>query len=172
MINLRVGDLAAIVSQLRAAGSAVEVDPEFYPNGRFARLSDPESNPIQLWQPWGRDAGHAVEPDVDLFFRHIERFNEGVRSGDFGPMLEQFSDESELVFEGVPAGPYAGKAAISAAYASQPPDDQVLLLGPPLLDGEIVRAPYGWEAERGTAAGEMHLTARPGLIVRLVVTFG
>ena len=30
-----------------------EVDPETYPNGRFALTHDPEGNPIQLWQPKG-----------------------------------------------------------------------------------------------------------------------
>lgn len=50
MINFRVRDLAAMVAQLRAAGIEVEVDTETYPNGRFARLQDPEGNPIQLWQ--------------------------------------------------------------------------------------------------------------------------
>jgi glyoxylase I family protein len=33
------------------------VDPEVYPNGRFGRLTDPEGNPIQLWQPGGKDPG-------------------------------------------------------------------------------------------------------------------
>jgi glyoxylase I family protein len=51
MVNFRVGSLDAMAAQLRAAGIAVEVDPEVYPNGRFARLSDPEGNPIQLWEP-------------------------------------------------------------------------------------------------------------------------
>src|SRR5262245_13627029 len=51
MINFRVRDLNAMVAQLRAAQIEVEVDPEEYPNGRFARLCDPEKNPIQLWQP-------------------------------------------------------------------------------------------------------------------------
>jgi hypothetical protein len=32
-------------------GEEVEVDPERYPNGRFAELRDPEGNGIQLWQP-------------------------------------------------------------------------------------------------------------------------
>jgi glyoxylase I family protein len=53
MVNFRVRDLGAMVKQLEAAGVAVEVDPETYPNGWFARLSDPEGNPIQLWQPGG-----------------------------------------------------------------------------------------------------------------------
>jgi predicted enzyme related to lactoylglutathione lyase len=57
MVNFRVRDLDAMIVQLRAAGITVDVDPEAYPNGRFARLLDPEENPIELWQPMGRDAG-------------------------------------------------------------------------------------------------------------------
>ena len=51
MINFRVRDLDAMVKQLRAAKIDVSVDAETYPNGRFARLHDPEGNPIQLWEP-------------------------------------------------------------------------------------------------------------------------
>jgi len=47
--------LEAILAQLRSAGIEVTLDPETYPNGRFARLHDPEGNPIELWQPAGRD---------------------------------------------------------------------------------------------------------------------
>jgi len=57
MINFRVGDLTKMVAQLRERGITVELDSEVYPNGRFARLSDPEGNPIQLWQPGGKDRG-------------------------------------------------------------------------------------------------------------------
>lgn len=51
MINFRVADLDAIIAQLRAQGIDVALDPDTYPNGRFARLSDPEGNPIELWEP-------------------------------------------------------------------------------------------------------------------------
>jgi predicted enzyme related to lactoylglutathione lyase len=51
MINLRVRYLDAMVAQLRAAKIEVSVDPQTYPNGRFARLHDPEGNPIELWEP-------------------------------------------------------------------------------------------------------------------------
>ena len=51
MINFRVEDLDAIVTQLRAAGETVEVDPQRYPMGVFAQLEDPEGNRVQLWQP-------------------------------------------------------------------------------------------------------------------------
>ena len=55
MINFRVRNLDLMVAQLEAAEIAVKVDPELYPNGRFARLHDPEGNPIELWEPGGRD---------------------------------------------------------------------------------------------------------------------
>ena len=51
MINFRVNDLDAMATQLRVNGNEVEIDPEVYPNGRFAKVHDPEGNPIQLWQP-------------------------------------------------------------------------------------------------------------------------
>jgi len=57
MVNFRVKALDAMVKQLRDAGIKVDVDPEQYPNGRFARLYDPENNPIELWQPNGPYAG-------------------------------------------------------------------------------------------------------------------
>jgi catechol 2,3-dioxygenase-like lactoylglutathione lyase family enzyme len=56
MINFRVGDLDAMAAQLRAAGINIEIDTQVYPNGRFARLCDPEGNPIELWEPADRDA--------------------------------------------------------------------------------------------------------------------
>jgi glyoxylase I family protein len=55
MINFRVRDLDAMIRQLRAAGIDVSPDEETYPNGRFARLYDPEGNPIELWEPAGPD---------------------------------------------------------------------------------------------------------------------
>jgi hypothetical protein len=51
MINFRVGDLDKMAGQLEAAGIAVKVDPATYPNGRFARIHDPEGTPKELWQP-------------------------------------------------------------------------------------------------------------------------
>ena len=60
-----------------------------------------------------------------LFEAHVERFNAGVRSGDFGPMVAGFSDDARLVFEGIPVGPFEGRDAIDAAYREQPPDDEI-----------------------------------------------
>lgn len=51
--SFEVRDLDAMVSQLRAAGIDVDVDPALYPDGRFAGLRDPEDNLVQLWQSAG-----------------------------------------------------------------------------------------------------------------------
>ena len=51
MVNFRVRSLDAMVAQLQKSNIEVKVDPEKYPNGRFARLHDPEGNPIELWEP-------------------------------------------------------------------------------------------------------------------------
>jgi len=53
MVNFRVRSLDAMIAQLQGSGIAVTVDAEAYPNGRFARLHDPEGNPIELWEPNG-----------------------------------------------------------------------------------------------------------------------
>jgi catechol 2,3-dioxygenase-like lactoylglutathione lyase family enzyme len=50
LVNFRVRSLDAMVAQLQKSNIAVKVDPEKYPNGRFARLHDPDGNPIELWE--------------------------------------------------------------------------------------------------------------------------
>ena len=53
MLNLRVDDLDALIASLGAAGIAAETRAEWdSPEaGRFARIHDPEGNPVELWQP-------------------------------------------------------------------------------------------------------------------------
>ncbi len=51
MINFRVRDLNKMVEELRNEGIEVLLDEQVFPNGRFARLHDPEGNPIELWEP-------------------------------------------------------------------------------------------------------------------------
>jgi glyoxylase I family protein len=51
LLNFRVRDLDKMAAQLQASGIAIKIDPQAYPNGRFARIHDPEGNPIELWQP-------------------------------------------------------------------------------------------------------------------------
>ena len=51
MVNFRVRSLDAMIAQLQKSNIEVKVDPEKSPYGRFARLHDPEGNPIELWEP-------------------------------------------------------------------------------------------------------------------------
>jgi hypothetical protein len=100
---------------------------------------------------------------------HVARFNEGVRSGDWEPMLALFADDAELHFEKVPAGPFAGLEEIRRGYLAQPPDDQIQLLG--IQDDEQSRrvtAAFAW-ARGGT--GRLVLEHDRGAIRRLVVIF-
>jgi len=50
MVNYRVTDLDAMLTQLRAAGVPVD-GPEETENGRFGWATDPEGNRFELWQP-------------------------------------------------------------------------------------------------------------------------
>jgi predicted enzyme related to lactoylglutathione lyase len=53
MLNLRVADMKAMIAQLRAKGVEVETRPDWESTeyGNFARIHDPEGNPIELWEP-------------------------------------------------------------------------------------------------------------------------
>ena len=53
MLNLRVQDLDGLIASLRGAEVEVAVNAEWDQQGfgRFARLHDPEGNPIELWEP-------------------------------------------------------------------------------------------------------------------------
>jgi predicted enzyme related to lactoylglutathione lyase len=53
MLNFRVDDLDGLCAKLRAAGIEVTTNPEWDAPGvgRFARVYDPEGNPIELWEP-------------------------------------------------------------------------------------------------------------------------
>jgi steroid delta-isomerase len=106
----------------------------------------------------------------ELLEEHVRRFNHGVRSGDFGSMLELFTEDASLEFVGVPAGPFHGRDAIAAAYREQPPDDEIEVLEASENGAEIA-ARYAWLRDEGRAAGDLRLTRDGDRIARLVVTF-
>jgi hypothetical protein len=111
----------------------------------------------------GEDVGRS------LMEAHVSSFNRAVLSGDYTEMLSRFIDDAELVFEGVPVGPYRGRDSIERAYAEQPPDDTIILLE--VLDGNPVIARYSWSRDDERQSGRMVLHERAGLIDRLLVTF-
>ncbi len=52
MLNLRVDDLAEMLTKLASDGVAIEGRSAWNSEiGNFARIYDPEGNPIELWEP-------------------------------------------------------------------------------------------------------------------------
>lgn len=55
MLNFRVNNLKQLIADLKAKNVAVEEKDEWNVSpdevGTFARIHDPEGNPIELWQP-------------------------------------------------------------------------------------------------------------------------
>jgi len=52
MLNFRVDDLDAAISALQSDGIDVITRDEWNSEaGRFARIHDPEGNPVELWEP-------------------------------------------------------------------------------------------------------------------------
>ncbi len=53
MINFRVDQLGTLLVALREADIAVITNPDWDTpeTGKFARIHDPEGNPVELWEP-------------------------------------------------------------------------------------------------------------------------
>src|SRR5215510_2519841 len=103
---------------------------------------------------------------------HIAAFNDAVLTQDFNRFIERFSDDAKMRFENVPGAgdlEFNGSPAIAAAYAQQPPDDEIVLTGPARSDGEAVVIPFAWR--RDGAEGVLRLRTRYGLIHEATVTF-
>ena len=110
-------------------------------------------------------------PDgIALLHDYVMVHNECVRTGDWEPLANWFTEDAKLAFEGVPVGPFDGSDEIAAAYKSRPPDDEVVIFGAE-QNGDGIVARYGWLKEPGTQMGRMLVTPRAGKIQKLIVTF-
>jgi steroid Delta-isomerase len=107
-----------------------------------------------------------------LLRRYIARLNQGVRGGDFTAMLAELTDDAQLVFEGIPVGPFRGREAIGTAYRLQPPDDELELLRVDEDGHGGASGSYAWSERPGVVAGEVQVTARGGRIARVLVRYG
>jgi hypothetical protein len=100
---------------------------------------------------------------------HVRSFNEGVRSGDWEPMLVRFADDAEVRFVNAAVAPSTGIDEIRRAYREHPPDDCIQLLGIQADDEQdSVVAAFVW-LRGGT--GRLELTHDRGAITRLSVIF-
>ena len=105
-----------------------------------------------------------------MLAEHVERFNEAVRSGDYGPMLAAFAPMPRCASR-------AWRSVLSPGGKRSPPRTpdsrratRSMLLTEPRVERDTEESDYAWKSE-GTRAGRMILTALGGKIARLVVTF-
>ena len=106
-----------------------------------------------------------IVAEVDLramLERHVGKYNEAVRTSEFGPFLEMYADNAVMSFDDLPVGPYYGRSAIEAAYRTQPPNDTMLLIDMHEIGDDAVNASFEWD-EGGT--GEMFLRWANGHVV-------
>jgi steroid Delta-isomerase len=104
-------------------------------------------------------------PAVAELQRHVDRFNEGVRTGDFSAMAAAMQADAEVRFLGIPVGPFR---AIVAAYREQPPDDEILLLE---ASGDATSAggEYAWARdEHRQPAGRITVSVAPDGAIAIV----
>jgi steroid delta-isomerase len=91
-----------------------------------------------------------------------------VRTGDYGPFLETFSERAVMRFDNVPMGPFHGLPEIAEAYATEPPTDTMALTAMEEIGGDGVRALFEWDAG-GT--GQLFLRWDEEKVVELAITF-
>ena len=60
MINYRVDNLSELLQQLTADGIPILKGPESHENGKFAWISDPDGNKVELWEPMMWDEKNKV----------------------------------------------------------------------------------------------------------------
>ena len=101
----------------------------------------------------------------ELAERHVARFNDAVRTGDWEPMLSGFSDDATMRFAHVE---FEGLDEIRRGYAEQPPDDEIVPLGIQENGDDTVVVAFAW-TKGGT--GRLVLKHERGLVTALTVIF-
>lgn len=104
----------------------------------------------------------------ELLDRYVELHNRGVRTGDFSGVPALFAPDGVMQFEGSALGALSGRDAVAAAFDSDPPRDDLVLLER-VPSGGSAEAVYGWAARPHIAAGRLRLEERQGLITELAV---
>ena len=95
--------------------------------------------------------------------------NHGVRTGDFSGLLALFATNATLTFHGIPVGPFHGRKAIAEAFASQPPDNELVLFGPRIDEAGRQTVRYRWKRSPADPGGTLLASIRENLIHHLEI---
>jgi steroid Delta-isomerase len=99
---------------------------------------------------------------------NVVAFNDAVRSGEWAEFAGRFTADATMRFVGVPVGPFTGREAIAAGYASQPPSD-TLTVTRAASSADVDELWFAWDSSGAT--GTMTLRWNGDLIDELTVTF-
>jgi hypothetical protein len=103
----------------------------------------------------------------------VAAFNRAVETGDSSSFLTRFTDDAVIKFENVPGVgvlEFLGRAAYTAAYEDQPPDDQIDIVGSVRWERDVIVIPFAWRRDGGP--GIMRAIVSAGLIAGMSVQFG
>jgi len=110
----------------------------------------------------------SAEPVSERAAKHVAAFNDTVRSGDWADFAERFAPDATMRFVGMPVGPFTGRAAIAAAYATQPPSETLTVIRG-VSSGDVDELGFAWDGSGTT--GTMTLRWSGKLIAELIVAF-
>ncbi|HEX6074151.1 MAG TPA: nuclear transport factor 2 family protein [Micromonosporaceae bacterium] len=100
---------------------------------------------------------------------HCELFNNCVRSGDWRPFAETFTEDAEMVFVGVPFGPVVGRPAILAAYTKAPPREELVIGDMAPVDDDTIKVDFTTTSGK---PGGMIVTWRGDQVARTEISMG
>src|SRR5258706_13769573 len=100
--------------------------------------------------------------------RHQTLFNEGVRTGDFGPWLDTFADAAVVTYVGLPIGPLIGRDQVAKAYVEHPPSSP-MRVEDSSVDGDRVTGRFVW-VDAPETGGVFVLTLREDQVIAMDVT--
>jgi hypothetical protein len=86
-------------------------------------------------------------------------------------MLEQFTADAHLFFEGIPVGPFFGTPAIAEAHATMPPTEGIVLLDAD-EDQNMMTVRYAWVSDPEAHTGTMLLALDRDMIRTLTIVYG
>lgn len=109
----------------------------------------------------------STEPEAArVLEEYVRLHDDGVRKEDFAPLAAMFDLDAELVFMGVPLGPFHGRHAVHQAFCDQPPSGKLQIVS---LDEEGPRTVRATFESGADGKGSLTLTTRNGLIEQLII---
>jgi hypothetical protein len=100
---------------------------------------------------------------------YVEAHNKGRKTRSFAALASLFHREGELVFVGIPIGPFVGRERIEKAFVASPPSDDLVLFEPSEPETDVAECGYGWAESASVREGTLRLESEMGQIRRLTI---